>query len=104
MQPQRLLINLLLFVASLIATSNAEDTNAAARCVSLADTDEATLLTLHLVLQAHLKPPTYGSEPQVVCLYPGQQSMVDYRNSHAKMHRTAGQHRGGGKHHEDLDR
>ena len=58
MQPQQLLGNVLLLVASLVVTSNAGDTNAAARCVSMQDIDEATLLTFHPVLQAHLNPPT----------------------------------------------
>ena len=103
MRPQQWLGNVLIFVASLIATTNGKDTSAATRCVGMADTDEATCLTLLSVHQTHLKPPTQSSKPQVLCLHPSQQSMVDDRNSHAKMHRTADQHRRGVKHHEDID-
>jgi hypothetical protein len=105
MQPQRFLGNVLLFVASFVAISNAGDTSVAARCVSLADTDIATLLTLHSVLQAHLKPPSQSLQPEVVWLESSQkQPMVDNRNPLAEMHRTAGQHRRSGRHHEGTDR
>jgi hypothetical protein len=68
MQPQQFLSNVLLFVASLVVISNARDTSAAARCVRMEDTDVVTLLTLHSVLQAHLKSLSQSLQPEVVWL------------------------------------
>jgi hypothetical protein len=68
MQPQPFLGNVLLFVASLVAISNAGGMSAAARCVSMVDTDVVILLTLRSVLQAHLKSPLQSLQPEVVCL------------------------------------